>query len=152
MRKMMAKASSDLANNLKQTDPGGKYGGKIANKQANKEEIAEKKNKISDLKEQISNWNKEKSAALLLGVVAYAAAKKTLDPKIQKNEQEIKVLEAQIKQLESGQSISTTNQAAQSSVASTGATSPVSYAGSNGTYTSGPGNLTPATRTSPTLR
>ena len=143
MRKMMAKASSDLANNLKQTDPGGKYGGKIAAKQANKEEIAEKKNKITDLKEQISTWKKERAAALLLGPVAFALAKKVLDPKIKKNEEEIKVLEAEIKKLEAGQSVSNTNQAAQTSTAATGGGAassngtPVSYAGSGGSYSGG---------------
>lgn len=150
MRKMMAKASSDLANNLKQTDPSGKYGGKIANKQANKEAIAEKKNKISDLKDQISTWNKEKAAALLLGPIAFAAAKKTLDPKIKKNEEEIKILEQEIAQLQNGQSVSNNNQTAQSSTASTGTGASVSYAGSGGTYSTGPGNMTPSTRTSPT--
>ena len=143
MRKMMAKASSDLASNLKQTDPSGKYGGKIAKKQANKEEIAEKKNKISDLKEQISNWKKERAAALLLGPIAYAASKKLLDPKIKKNEDEIKVLESDIKQLESGQPISTNNQSAQSSTSTTsggaGGGGSVSYAGSGGSYYSGQG-------------
>ena len=143
MRKMMAKASSDLANNLKQADPSGKYGGKLAAKLANKEAIAEKKNKISDLKEQISTWKKEIAAALLLGPIAFALAKKTLDPKIKKNEEEIKVLEAQIKQLESGQPVDNTNQAAQTSTVATGggATTstgtPVSYAGSGGSYSGG---------------
>ena len=143
MRKMMAKASSDLANNLKQTDPAGKYSGKLANKQANKEAIAEKKNKISDLKEQISNWKKERAAALLLGPIAFAAAKKLLDPKIKKNEEEIKVLEAEIKQLEGGQSVDNTNQKAQTSTSATGGGAggggSVSYAGSGGSYYSGPG-------------
>jgi hypothetical protein len=81
MRKLMAKASSDLSNNLKQTDPSGRYSNKLANKQKNKEEIAEKKNKISDLKEQISNWNKEKEQARLLGTKQFDKAKKDLDPK-----------------------------------------------------------------------
>jgi hypothetical protein len=143
MRKMMAKASSDLSNNLKQTDPAGKYSGKLANKQANKEAIAEKKNKISDLKEQISNWKKERAAALLLGPIAFAAAKKLLDPKIKKNEEEIKVLEAEIKQLEGGQSVDNTNQKAQTSTSATGGGAggggSVSYAGSGGSYYSGPG-------------
>ena len=138
MRKMMAKASSDLANNLKQTDPSGKYGGKIANRQANKEAIAEKKNKITDLREQISNWKKERAASLLLGPIAFAAAKKLLDPKIEKNEREIKQLEAEIKQLEGGQSVSSTNQSAQSSTSATGGGpgggGSVSYAGSGGSY------------------
>lgn len=147
MRKMMAKASSDLANNLKQTDPGGKYGGKIANKQANKEAIAEKKNKITDLKEQISNWKKERAAALLLGPIAFAAAKKLLDPKIEKNEREIKQLEAEIKQLEGGQSVSTTNQSAQSSTSATGGGASVGYAGDGRS-----GDLTSSTRSSATLR
>jgi hypothetical protein len=143
MRKMMAKSSSDLANNLKQADPSGKYGGKIAAKQANKEEIAEKKNKISDLKDQIATWKKERAASLLLGPVAFAIAKKVLDPKIKKNEEEIKKLEAEIKQLEGGQSVNNTNQAAQTSTAATGggATTstgaPVSYAGSGGSYSGG---------------
>jgi hypothetical protein len=143
MRKMMAKASSDLSSNLKQTDPAGKYSGKLANKQANKEAIAEKKNKISDLKDQISTWKKERAAALLLGPIAFAAAKKLLDPKIKKNEEEIKKLEAEIKQLEGGQSLSTTNQAAQSSTSATGGGAggggSTSYAGSGGSYYSGPG-------------
>lgn len=135
---MMAKASSDLASNLKQTDPNGKYSGKLANKQANKEAIAEKKNKISDLKEQISTWKKERAAALLLGPIAFALAKKALDPKIEKNEREIKQLEAEIKQLESGQSVSSTNQAAQTSTSATGGGAggggSVGYAGSGGSY------------------
>jgi uncharacterized membrane protein YgcG len=138
MRKMMAKASSDLASNLKQTDPNGKYSGKLANKQANKEAIAEKKNKISDLKDQISTWKKERAAALLLGPIAFALAKKALDPKIEKNEREIKQLEAEIKQLEGGQSVSSTNQAAQSSTSATGGGAggggSVGYAGSGGSY------------------
>ena len=143
MRKMMAKASSDLASNLKQTDPSGKYGGKIAAKQANKEEIAEKKNKITDLKEQVSTWKKERAAALLLGPIAFALAKKALDPKIKKAEEEIKILEAEIKQLEGGQPVNNTNQAAQTSTAATGggATTstgtPVSYAGNGGSYSGG---------------
>jgi len=138
MRKMMAKASSDLSNNLKQADPSGKYGGKLAAKQANKEAIAEKKNKISDLKEQISTWKKERAASLLLGPIAIALAKKVLDPKIKKNEEEIKTLEAEIKQLEGGQPVNNTNQAAQTSTAATGGGAassngtPVSYAGSGG--------------------
>jgi uncharacterized membrane protein YgcG len=144
MRKMMAKASSDLSNNLKQTDPAGKYSGKLANKQANKEAIAEKKNKISDLKEQISTWKKERAAALLLGPIAFAAAKKLLDPKIKKNEEEIKVLEAEIKQLEGGQPINNTNQAAQTSTSATGGGAggggSVSYAGSGGSYSGGSSN------------
>ena len=138
MRKMMAKASSDLASNLKQTDPNGKYSGKLANKQANKEAIAEKKNKISDLKEEISTWKKERAAALLLGPIAFALAKKKLDPKIASNEREIKKLEEEIKQLESGQSVSSTNQAAQSSTSATGGGAggggSVGYAGSGGSY------------------
>jgi uncharacterized membrane protein YgcG len=143
MRKMMAKASSDLSNNLKQADPAGKYSGKLASKQANKEAIAEKKNKITDLKEQISTWKKERAAALLLGPTAFALAKKTLDPKIKKAEEEVKVLEAEIKQLEGGQPVDNTNQAAQTSTAATGggATTstgtPVSYAGSGGSYSGG---------------
>jgi hypothetical protein len=143
MRKMMAKSSSDLANNLKQADPAGKYGGKLAAKQANKEAIAEKKNKISDLKEQISTWKKERAASLLLGPIAFALAKKVLDPKIKKNEAEIKTLEAEIKQLEGGQPVDNTNQTAQTSTAATGggATTstgtPVSYAGSGGSYSGG---------------
>ena len=143
MRKMMAKSSSDLANNLKQADPSGKYGGKLAAKQANKEAIAEKKNKISDLKEQISTWKKERAASLLLGPIAIALAKKVLDPKIKKAEEEIKTLEAEIKQLEGGQPVNNTNQAAQTSTAATGggATTstgtPVSYAGSGGSYSGG---------------
>ena len=143
MRKMMAKSSSDLANNLKQADPSGKYGGKLAAKQANKEAIAEKKNKISDLKEQISTWKKERAASLLLGPIAFALAKKVLDPKIKKNEEEIKTLEAEIKQLEGGQSVNNTNQAAQTSTAATGGGAassngtPVSYAGSGGSYSGG---------------
>lgn len=147
MRKMMAKASTDLANNLKQTDTSGKYGGKIANKQANKEVIAERKNKISDLKEQISGWNKDKEAAKLVSTKAYEAAKKDLDPKIKKNEDAIKVLEAEIQQLQSGQPVSTNTQ-----TSSGGSGASVSYAGSGGSYTTGPGNLTSTTRTSPTLR
>ena len=145
MRKMMAKASSDLSNNLKQTDPAGKYSGKLANKQANKEAIAEKKNKISDLKDQISTWKKERAAALLLGPIAFAAAKKLLDPKIKKNEEEIKKLEAEIKQLEGGQSVDNTNQKAQTSTSATGGGAassngtPVSYAGGGGSYYSGQG-------------
>jgi hypothetical protein len=138
MRKMMAKASSDLSNNLTQTDPAGKYSGKLANRQKNNAAIAEKKNKISDLKEQISNWKKERAAALLLGPIAFAAAKKLLDPKIEKNEKEIKVLEAEIKQLEGGQPVNNTNQAAQSSTSATGGGAggggSVSYAGSGGSY------------------
>jgi len=137
MRKMMAKASSDLANNLKQTDPAGTYSGKLANKQKNSEAIAERKNKISDLKEEISNWNKELAQAKALGTKQFDAAKKNLDPKIQKNEQAIKVLEAEIKQLEGGQSINNTNQAAQSSTSATGGGAgggSVSYAGSGGSY------------------
>ena len=140
---MMAKSSSDLANNLKQADPSGKYGGKLAAKQANKEAIAEKKNKISDLKEQISTWKKERAASLLLGPIAFALAKKVLDPKIKKNEEEIKTLEAEIKQLEGGQSVNNTNQAAQTSTAATGGGAassngtPVSYAGSGGSYSGG---------------
>ena len=143
MRKMMAKASSDLSNNLKQADPSGKYGGKLAAKQANKEEIAEKKNKISDLKEQISTWKKERAASLLLGPIAIALAKKVLDPKIKKNEEEIKILEAEIKQLEGGQPVNNTNQAAQTSTAATGGVAassngtPVTYAGSGGSYSGG---------------
>ena len=143
MRKMMAKSSSDLANNLKETDPSGKYGGKIAKAQANKQAIAEKKNKITDLKEQLSDYKKQRAAALLLGPIAFIAANKLLDPKIKKNEEEIKQLEVEIKQLESGQSVSTTNQSAQSSTAATGggATTstgtPVSYAGSGGSYSGG---------------
>jgi hypothetical protein len=151
MRKMMAKASSDLASNLKQTDPNGKYSGKLANKQANKEAIAEKKNKISDLKEQISTWKKERAAALLLGPIAFALAKKALDPKIEKNEREIKQLEAEIKQLEGGQSVSTTNQAAQTSTSATGGGAggggSVGYAGDGRS-----GDLTSSTRSSATLR
>ena len=147
MRKMMAKASTDLANNLKQTDPGGKYGGKIANKQANKEAIAEKKNKISDLKEQVSNWNKEKEQARVISTKAYDKAKKDLNPKIEKNEREIKQLEAEIKQLEGGQSVSTTNQSAQSSTNATGGGASVSYAGDGRS-----GDLTSSTRSSATLR
>jgi hypothetical protein len=145
MRKMMAKASSDLSSNLKQTDPAGKYSGKLANKQANKEAIAEKKNKISDLKDQISTWKKERAAALLLGPIAFAAAKKLLDPKIKKNEEEIKKLEAEIKQLEGGQSVDNTNQKAQTSTSATGGGAassngtPVSYAGGGGSYYSGQG-------------
>ncbi len=145
MRKMMAKASSDLSSNLKQTDPSGKYSGKLANKQANKEAIAEKKNKISDLKDQISTWKKERAAALLLGPIAFAAAKKLLDPKIKKNEEEIKKLEAEIKQLEGGQSVDNTNQKAQTSTSATGGGAassngtPVSYAGGGGSYYSGQG-------------
>ena len=148
---MMAKASSDLASNLKQTDPSGKYSGKLANKQANKEAIAEKKNKISDLKEQISNWKKERAAALLLGPLAFAAAKRLLDPKIEKNEREIAQLEAEIKQLESGQSVSSTNQAAQSSTSATGGGAggggSVGYAGDGRS-----GDLTSSTRSTPNLR
>jgi hypothetical protein len=143
MRKLMAKASSDLSNNLKQTDPSGRYSNKLANKQKNKEEIAEKKNKISDLKEEISNWNKEKEQARLLGTKQFDKAKKDLDPKIKKNEEEIKALEAQIKQLEGGQPINNTNQAAQTSTSATGGGAggggSVSYAGSGGSYYSGPG-------------
>jgi hypothetical protein len=135
MRKMMAKASSDLANNLKQTDPAGSYSGKLANKQKNSEAIAERKNKISDLKEQISNWNKEKEQARLLGTKQFDKAKKDLDPKIEKNQREIRVLEAEIKQLEGGQSINNTNQAAQSSTSATGGGGgSVSYAGNGGSY------------------
>jgi hypothetical protein len=137
MRKMMAKASSDLANNLKQTDPAGTYSGKLANRQKNSEAIAERKNKISDLKEEISNWNKEKAQAKALGTKQFDAAKKNLDPKIQKNEQSIRVLEAEIKQLEGGQSINNTSQAAQSSTSATGGGAgggSVSYAGSGGSY------------------
>ena len=143
MRKMMAKSSSDLANNLKQTDPSEKYSGKIAKAQANKPAIAEKKNKITDLKEQLSDYKKQRAAALLLGPIAFIAAKKLLDPKINKNEEEIKQLEVEIKQLESGQSVSTTNQSAQTSTAATGggATTstgtPVSYAGNGGSYSGG---------------
>jgi hypothetical protein len=143
MRKMMAKSSSDLANNLKQADSSGKYGGKIAAKQANKEEIAEKKNKISDLKDQIATWKKERAASLLLGPIAFALAKKVLDPKIKKNEEEIKKLEAEIKQLEGGQPVNNTNQAAQTSTAATGGKAessngtPVTYAGSGGSYSGG---------------
>lgn len=151
MRKMMAKASSDLASNLKQTDPNGKYSGKIVNKQANKQAIAEKKNKISDLKEEISNWKKERAAALLLGPLAFAIAKKKLDPKIEKNEREIAQLEAEIKQLESGQSVSSTNQAAQSSTSATGGGAggggSVGYAGDGRS-----GDLTSSTRSTPNLR
>ena len=143
MRKMMAKASSDLANNLKQTDPAGKYSGKLANKQKNSEAIAERKNKISDLKEQISNWNKEKEQARVISTKAFDKAKKDLDPKIEKNQQEIRVLEAEIKQLEGGQTINNTNQAAQSSTSATGGGAggggSISYAGSGGSYYSGPG-------------
>ena len=144
MRKLMAKASSDLSNNLKQTDPSGRYSNKLANKQKNKEEIAEKKNKISDLKEEISNWNKEKEQARLLGTKQFDKAKKDLDPKIKKNEEEIKVLEAQIKQLEGGQPINNTNQAAQTSTSATGGGAggggSVSYAGSGGSYSGGSSN------------
>ena len=138
MRKMMAKASSDLASNLKQTDPNGKYSGKLANKQANKEAIAEKKNKISDLKEEISVWKKAKEQARAISTKEFDKVRKDVDPKIQKNETAIKQLEAEIKQLESGQSVSSTNQAAQSSTSATGGGAggggSVGYAGSGGSY------------------
>jgi hypothetical protein len=138
MRKMMAKASSDLASNLKQTDPNGKYSGKLANKQANKEAIAEKKNKISDLKEEISVWKKAKEQARAISTKEFDKVRKDVDPKIQKNETAIKQLEAEIKQLESGQSVSSTNQSAQSSTSATGGGAggggSVGYAGSGGSY------------------
>ena len=138
MRKMMAKASSDLSNNLKQTDPNGRYSGKLANKQANKEAIAEKKNKISDLKEEISVWKKAKEQARAISTKSFEQVRKDVDPKIEKNERAIKQLEAEIKQLESGQSVSSTNQAAQSSTSATGGGAggggSVGYAGSGGSY------------------
>ena len=81
------------------------------------------------MKEQISTWKKERAASLLLGPIAFALAKKVLDPKIKKNEDEIKVLEAEIKQLEGGQPVNNTNQAAQTSTAATGG----GAASSNGT-------------------